>query len=389
MSILIVDDTAFQREALGALLATHGYTEVVTAASALEALDRLGSRGLVQTTPCVDLILMDIRMPDMDGIAACRRIKSMPQLRDLPIIMVTSSDDTSDLQLAFDAGAIDYLIKPPNEVELLARVRSALKLKQEIDRRKAREQELLDLAELLGRERERSDMLLLNILPESIAERLKQHPSVIAEHFEQVTVLFADILNFTPLSARISPGEVVALLNDVFSRFDQLAERHGLEKIKTIGDAYMVASGLPTPRPDHAQAAAAMALDMLQALAAYNRGRSEPLQIRIGLNSGPVVAGVIGTKKFIYDLWGDTVNTASRMESHSDADAIQITRATYELVCDQFACAPRGTISVKGKGQMQVWHIVGACLDDDQARPQAGTQVAWKGTIDTHSQSGW
>src|SRR5262245_34649157 len=210
MSILIVDDTAFQREALGTLLAMHGYTDILTAASALEALGQLGSASSARTAPCVDLILMDIRMPDMDGIAACRRIKSMPQLRDIPVIMVTSSDDTDDLQLAFDAGAIEYLIKPPNEVELLARVRSALKLKQEIDRRKVREQELLDLAQLLGQERERSDMLLLNILPEPIAERLKQHPSVIAEHFEHVTVLFADILNFTPLSARISPGEVVA-----------------------------------------------------------------------------------------------------------------------------------------------------------------------------------
>src|SRR5262245_42286899 len=210
MSILIVDDTAFQRETLGTLLATHGHTEILTAASGLEALDQLRSLGLPHTAPCIDLILMDIRMPDMDGIAACRRIKTIPRLRDIPIIMVTSSDDTGDLQLAFDAGAIDYLIKPPNEVELLARVRSALKLKQEIDRRKAREQELLELAQLLGQERERSDMLLLNILPEPIAERLKQHPSVIAEHFEQVTVLFADILNFTPLSARISPGEVVA-----------------------------------------------------------------------------------------------------------------------------------------------------------------------------------
>jgi class 3 adenylate cyclase len=359
MSILIVDDTALQREALGTLLATHGYTNILCAASAVEALGQLCTVSPSRQSPGVDLILMDISMPDMDGIAACRRIKALPQLRDIPIIMVTSSDDTGDLQLAFDAGAIDYLIKPPNEVELLARVRSALKLKQEIDQRKAREQELLELAQLLGRERERSDMLLLNILPEPIADRLKQHPGVIAEHFEQVTVLFADILNFTPLSARISPGEVVALLNDVFSRFDQLAEQHGLEKIKTIGDAYMVASGLPTARVDHAEAAAAMALDMLEALAQYNQGHSEPLQIRIGLNSGPVVAGVIGTKKFIYDLWGDTVNVASRMESHSDADAIQITRATYERVCDAFVCAPRGTISVKGKGQMQAWHILG------------------------------
>jgi class 3 adenylate cyclase len=359
MSILIVDDTAFQRHTLATLLETHGSADVLTAGSAAEAFGHLGIVSSGRPVPGIDLVLMDIRMPEMDGISACRRIKSAPQLRDIPIIMVTSSDDTADLQLAFDAGAMDYVIKPPNEVELVARVRSALKLKHEIDRRKAREQELLELAQLLNQERERSDLLLLNILPEPIADRLKRHPGVIAEHFEQVTVLFADIVNFAPLSARITPAEVVALLNDVFSLFDQLAERHGLEKIKTIGDAYMVASGLPTARSDHAQAAAAMALDMLAALKRFNQGRNLPLQIRIGLNSGPVVAGVIGTKKFIYDLWGDTVNTASRMESHSEADMIQITGATYELVYDTFVCVPRGSIRVKGKGQMDVWHIVG------------------------------
>src|SRR5262245_27875140 len=303
---------------------------------------------------------MDIRIPGMDGIAACRRIKAVPQLHDIPIIMVTSSDDTADLQLAFDAGAMDYLIKPPDEVELLARVRSALKLKHEMDRRKARERELLELAQLLHEERERSDLLLLNILPEPIAERLKMQPGVIAEQYEQVTVLFADILNFTPLAALISPGEVVSLLNEVFSTFDQLAERHGLEKIKTIGDAYMAASGLPMERADHAQAAIAMALDMQAALAELNAGRAMPLQIRIGLHSGPVVAGVIGTKKFIYDLWGDTVNIASRMESHSAADRIQITRTTYELIREEFTCQPQGRIAVKGKGEMEVWYVIAA-----------------------------
>jgi adenylate cyclase len=360
MSILIVDDTAVQRQTLAALLTAHGYSDVLVAASAAEAFGQLGVTGSARHAPAIDLILMDIRMPGLDGIAACRRIKAVAQLHDIPIIMVTSSDDTGDLQLAFDAGAMDYLIKPPNTVELLARVRSALKLKQEMDARKARERELLDLAQLLHEERERSDLLLLNILPEQIANRLKQHPGVIAEHYDQVTVMFADILNFTPLSALISPGEVVALLNEVFSAFDQLAERHGLEKIKTIGDAYMAASGLPMPRADHATAAAAMALDMQAALAVLNVGRSIPLQIRIGLHSGPVVAGVIGTKKFIYDLWGDTVNIASRMESHSATDAIQITRATYELIRDDFTCRPQGRIAVKGKGEMEVWQIVAA-----------------------------
>jgi adenylate cyclase len=380
MSILIVDDTAMQRQTLAALLTAHGYTDVLVASSATEAFGQLAGASSARHAPAIDLILMDIRMPGMDGIAACRRIKAVPELHDIPIIMITSSDDTGDLQLAFDAGAMDYLIKPPNTVELLARVRSALKLKQEMDARKSRERELLDLAQLLHEERERSDLLLLNILPEPIADRLKHHPGVIAEHYDHVTVMFADILNFTLLSALISPGEVVALLNEVFSAFDQLAERHGLEKIKTIGDAYMAASGLPTPRSDHATAAAAMALDMQAALVALNAGRSMPLQIRIGMHSGPVVAGVIGTKKFIYDLWGDTVNIASRMESHSAADTVQITRATYELIRDKFTCQPQGRITVKGKGEMEVWYLSAAApqssqATDDEAVIEYGRQI--------------
>jgi CheY-like chemotaxis protein len=184
MSILIVDDTAFQRQALATLLETHGYVDVLMAESAAEAFNYLGITDSSQPLLSIQLVLMDIRMPEIDGISSCRRIKSVPHLRDIPIIMVTSSDDTADLQLAFDAGAMDYLLKPPNEIELVARVRSALKLKQEIDRRKAREQELRELTQLLKSERERSNLLVLDVLPEEIAERLRQHPGMIAEHFD-------------------------------------------------------------------------------------------------------------------------------------------------------------------------------------------------------------
>jgi PAS domain S-box-containing protein len=208
-------------------------------------------------------------------------------------------------------------------------------------------------------EQEKSDRLLLNILPQPIAERLKQDPSIIADTFAEVTVLFADIVGFTQLSARVSPTELVSLLNEIFSTFDQLAEKHGLEKIKTIGDAYMVVGGLPMLRSDHAEAIAEMALDMQQAIADFSNTHSQDFSIRIGINSGPVVAGVIGIKKFIYDLWGDTVNTASRMESHGLPGRIQVTSTTYDILQDKYLLESRGTIEVKGKGEMNTYFING------------------------------
>lgn len=205
---------------------------------------------------------------------------------------------------------------------------------------------------------ERSEALLLNILPKEIAAILKNEPRTIADHFDGASILFADVVNFTPLSATMTPTELVELLNEVFSHFDLLVEKYGLEKIKTIGDCYMVASGVPCPRADHAQALVAMALEMRDLVNRHDF-HGHKLTFRIGLNSGPVVAGVIGRKKFIYDLWGDAVNTASRMESHGQGGIIQITRATYELVKDDFECEPRGTVNVKGKGEMEVWFVTG------------------------------
>lgn len=357
MTILLIDDSAAQRAALADILAAAGFDDLHEANSAATALALLGT-----TAPdTIDLCLTDLYMPGGSGIEVCRRIKNLPAYRDLPVIVVTSSNETADLDQAFAAGAMDYITKPPSEIELLARVRSALRLKHEMDERKARERELkrlhTDLAlqhRLLQAEQERSERLLLNILPESIAARLKETPEVIADRFDAVTVLFADIVGFTELAAMVDPETVVTLLNAIFSRFDDLAAEHGLEKIKTIGDAYMAVGGLPTPCPDHAEAAALMALAMRRAIGEFAEGR---LQLRIGLHSGPVVAGVIGRRKFSYDLWGDTVNIASRMESHGVPGAIQISEATYRLLTGRFVCTPRGTISLKGRGAMTAWYL--------------------------------
>ena len=211
----------------------------------------------------------------------------------------------------------------------------------------------------LAEEHARSERLLLNILPAPIAERLKVSDGIIADGFHAVTVLFADIVGFTPLAETMSPNEVVELLNDVFSAFDELVEAHGLEKIKTIGDGYMVAGGLPTPREDHAEAVADMALGLRAKLAEVEAAARCRLEVRMGIDSGPVVAGVIGKRKFSYDLWGDTVNTASRMESHCSPGAIQVSQRAYERLRDGYVLEPQEDVAVKGKGAMTTYLLVG------------------------------
>jgi len=216
-----------------------------------------------------------------------------------------------------------------------------------------------DALAALREEQARAEGLLLNILPRSIADRLKAGTRTIADQFGSASILFADVVDFTPLAERLPPAEVVGVLDHLFSHFDVLAERYELEKIKTIGDSYMVAAGVPTPRSDHARALALMALDMQAAMSSVDEVGHLGLELRVGMNSGPVVAGVIGRKRFLYDLWGDTVNTANRMESHGTSGRIQITRATKELLEDEFVCEPRGTIQLKGKGEMEAWYLVG------------------------------
>ena len=225
-------------------------------------------------------------------------------------------------------------------------------------------------------EQEKSEALLVNVLPDSIAARLKATDRAIADHFDATSILVSDVVDFTPLSQRLQPAETVDILDRLFSHFDALVERHGLEKIKTVGDCYMAAAGVPDPHADHARRAALLALDMRDAVGTTTVAGREGLELRIGINSGPVVAGVIGRKRFIYDLWSDAVNTASRMESHGTPGEIQITRATYELLKDEFVCRPRGTISVKGKGEMETWYLEGARSDDRRAEGDIGSEAA-------------
>jgi adenylate cyclase len=216
-------------------------------------------------------------------------------------------------------------------------------------------------------EQDRAESLLLNILPRSIADRLKADSATIADQFAAASILFADVVDFTELSDSLEPAEVVGILDRLFTHFDVLADRYGVEKIKTIGDCYMVAAGVPTTRADHARVMALMAIDMRDAMRSPDAVGSLGLEIRIGINSGPVVAGVIGRKRFLYDLWGDAVNTASRMESQGTPGQIQVTGATYELLKDEFELEPRGSVPIKGKGDIETWYLVGRRPGTDAA----------------------
>jgi len=207
---------------------------------------------------------------------------------------------------------------------------------------------------------QKSETLLLNILPKEIAAILKNESRTIPDHYEEASVLFADMVGFTPLSAQLPPVEMVELLNEAFSFFDSLLDKYNVEKIRTIGDSYMVASGVPRQRSDHAQALVRMALEMRDYVAGHEFCNGHRVSFRIGINSGSMIAGVIGRRKFVYDVWGDAVNVASRMESHGLGGAVQITQTTYELIKDEFVCEPRGAVNVKGKGEMEVWLVISA-----------------------------
>lgn len=334
--VLVVDDLLQNIRVVGSVLSSAGF-QVMLATSGSQAL-----RALTYEIP--DLILLDLLMPDMNGVEVCQRLKSDPVTRDVPVIFLTASNDTEHLELAFEAGAVDYVLKPFKTNELLARVRAHIELKQSRD--------------VISRLRDQAERLLLNILPAPIAERLKRGEQVV-DDFPEVTVCFMDMVAFTPMVASIPPHEMVACLNEVFATIDQIVEAYGLEKIKTIGDAYMVASGLPLQRPDHATSMAEMALDVQVAMADLRRGTGRDVHLRLGMHSGPVVAGIIGKKKFLYDLWGDTVNTASRMESSGVADHIHLSAATHTLLGARYTYATRPPLHIKGKGWMQTYFLTG------------------------------
>ncbi len=341
-SLLVVDDNELNRDILARQLSRDGH-EVSLATGGREALQHLEDHD-------VELVLLDLFMPDIDGYEVLERMKADPRWQQIPVIVLSAGGNTDSFVRCIEAGAEDYLAKPANPVLLRSRTMASLERKRLRDREK-------EYLEQIRIERDKSDKLLLNILPVPIAERLKAGEQTIADAASSATVLFCDVVGFTTMSARLAPEVIVQRLNKVFRAFDALAEKHGVEKIKTIGDAYMAVAGVPVAVEDHARRITDMAIDMLVAVDTYSREESEPLQVRIGINSGPVVAGVIGTAKFAYDLWGDTVNTASRMESSGEPGRIQVSASTREQLGNHCKLLERGTIEVKGKGPMTTYFI--------------------------------
>jgi class 3 adenylate cyclase len=342
--ILVVDDNPLNRETLTRYLGRLGHS-VAIAENGQQALERIEKQQF-------DLVLLDIIMPVMDGFQVLARLKTDTTQRDIPVIIISSLDDQDYIVKGIRMGADDCLPKPFDPIILGARVEACLERKRWHDQ----EQEYLAI---IKAEREKSEHLLLQMLPAPVAARLKQGETIVADGFEDVTVLFADIVNSTPLTTQMSPKAMVNLLNDLFCMFDDLVCRHDLEKIRAIGDEFVVAAGLLKPRSDHAQAVADFALAMLQELRDYNVSHGHSLEMRIGMETGPVIAGVIGTTQFSYDLWGDAINTASRMQSHGLSGRIHLTEKTYLRLNDTYLCEERGVIPVKGKGEMRTFFLNG------------------------------
>ena len=343
--ILVVDDNATNRHLLLRRLVRQGH-RVTEAENGRVALEKM------RQDSDLDIVLLDIIMPEMNGYEALEQMKTDPALKHIPVIMLSSLDEIDSVVGCIELGAEEYLQRPINPIILQARIDACLEKKRLQDR----EREYLEQIRL---EKEKSERLLLNILPGPIAERLKAKEGIIVDSFPEATVLFADIVGFTHLSTQISPQDLISMLNTIFSAFDRLAERHGLEKIKTIGDAYMAGAGLVDRTVRHAQAVADFALDMLGAIDGINAETGRKLQLRVGINTGPVIAGVIGKSKFIYDLWGDTVNTASRMESHGEINRVHVTAATRDRLWHEYIFEARGIIPVKGKGEMETYFLEG------------------------------
>ncbi len=342
MTILVVDDLADNRNAIATLLMANGFNNLLEASSGAEVLRLLNSGREV------DLVLLDIRMPGMDGREVLDHMKSRAELNSIPVIMVTAVDDVESVIECIEHGADDHLVKPVDEVLLRARVRAGLERKYFSNK----ERELLAQVQA---EKWKSEAVLYDVIPESVAKRLRNGERRIADLVDDVTVVFADIVGFTRLSSQITASELVEVLNRVFQRLDQLAVRYRLEKIKTIGDAYLAVGGISPHVGNHDGRCMQFALEAIRAIESLEYLDPLKLQLRIGMHTGPVVAGIIGETRYIYDVWGETVNIASRMESQGMPGRVQVTPATRERLKGTFEFESRGPIEVKGVGQMPVY----------------------------------
>jgi class 3 adenylate cyclase len=335
--VLVVDDEEQNRMLLRDPLEARGY-EVSEAVDGDEALRK------VRAHP-PDVILLDLMMPKLNGFDVCRCLKANDKTSAIPVLMVTALSDRKERLMGIEAGANDFLNKPVDLQDVILRVGNAAYAKHLYDQLKV--------------EQEKSERLLLNILPQPIAERMKNGEVNIADSIPEGTVLVADLVGFTSLSAHIGPDQIVHLLNEIFSAFDVLAYKHEVEKIKTMGDAYMAAGGVPFPRPDHAEAVAGLALDLREEMERFNREYGTSIRLRIGISTGPIIAGVIGRKKFAYDLWGDPVNLACRLESLGEPGTILVAATTYEQLQHKYRFEPGRNVKFKSCGEVIAYPLRG------------------------------
>jgi len=335
-AILVVDDNDDNRYTLTRRLKREGYANLAVAENGRQAVDALAERRF-------DLVLLDIMMPEMDGYQVLEHIKSNPALRDIPVIMISAVDEMDSVVRCIELGAEDYLPKPFNPVLLRARVGACL------EKKRLHDQEAAYLSQI-EHERQRADDLLHAILPAAAVSELKATDAVAPRRFEDVAVLFCDVVDFTPYCEKHSPEEVVGQLQDWVDAYEGIVVRHGLEKIKIIGDAFMATAGLLRPVDDPALAAVRCGLEMAAAARRLDSGWS----VRVGIHFGPVVAGVIGHRQFMYDLWGDTVNTAARIVAQADPGAVVVSDAAWGQVKDRCRGRSFGFVELKGKGRVEL-----------------------------------
>lgn len=343
-SVLIVDDNQMELDLLQRRIEFDGY-EAVPCDHGSKVIEMLQKGSF-------DLVLLQIVMADINGFEVLKQIKKSAAFPHLPIIVLSPFKELDAVVRCFELGADDYLQKPFHSVIFKARVSDCIDKKKLTDRE---QEHFLNLEN----EKKKSEELLLSILPVVIAERLKRGEEFIADRIEEASIIFIDIVNSSGLSEKLSAQELILLLNQVFSMIDRLLDQYQVEKIKTMGDSYMAAAGVPIPNKNHAEAIANFALKILEGLKKINKEQGCELQIRIGIHSGPVVAGIIGEKKFNYDLWGKTVNLASRMESQGVPDKIQVSEANYKLLKNKYDFIPRGEIEARGIGKISTYFLVG------------------------------
>jgi adenylate cyclase len=348
--VLVVDDMQANVLLLERMLGGAGYT-CVTSTVDPRAVCELHAKNRY------DLIVLDLQMPGMDGFQVMEGLKPIEKDGYLPVLVITAQPDHK--LRALQAGAKDFISKPFDVAEVLMRVHNMLEVRLlhlEIHRKN---DELKKLFDQVVAERKVSERLALHVPPDSIAARLQARPDVTADNFADVTVLIADIVGFADLTPAASPEQLALLLDEIFTSFDGLANERGLKKIKTLGNSYMAAAGVPVPSGDHAAQAVHAALDMLEALGHFNERSDRSLQVRIGIATGAVVAGVIGKRMYVYDVWGDAVNTASRMESHGVAGRVQVSESTQRRLGELFRLEERGALDVEGKGEVKTWFVGG------------------------------